>query len=1337
VTNLLLDRYQVLPDGDGEPLPARVRRALDRQDDLVVGLECYPIAPGASANRLLRRTERLRDLPPHPSLAAVRDGFVVDGTCYVVTEWIPGDPLDRLRPSTRVAMGYLDQIASAVEHLHRYDPALAHGALAPERVLITGQDRAVVTGLGAVLAGVPEGSPYFAPEVLDGESPTPASDIYSLAALAWTLLAGTEPGHGLLSAVSESAREAALVESLLRSGLARDLAQRPQSVLELVRRLRARLTSTLPDGEVTFLLTDVCRSTRLWDTVPDAMAVAIERHDQICAEVVERHGGLYPRDQGEGDSILVVFARPEDAVACAAELQSRLTAEQWPEHAEVSVRAAVHTGQATLRRGGNYRGVGLSVAGRLRSMSHGGQILLSQATVDAVRGRLPVGLDVHDAGLHRLRYLDKPVRVHQLSGPGLPSDLPVPRSPRDVDAQPARIDETALLGRETELAELFAALDSAEQGRPRLVLLSGEAGIGKTSLCQKLAEHARLKEIPVLWGRGTEGSGAPAYWLWRQIFRDLVESCTEEELTSSVADGAAELAAVFPDLRSRIADIPEPAPLGPEAARFRLFESFVTMLRKASTARPLLLVLDDVHWADEPSLRLLEFLAEYLGTAQLLVVVAYRQLEVGGLVRQPESLQLALSKLTREQVARYVEISSGGVQPDSVVDAVFAASEGNPFFLKEIVSLLAAESRFDDPQRLASAALPSGARDVVLRRIRKLPDSTQHLLGVASVIGRDVPVVTLAAVSGAAPPKLLRDLDVASSAGLVVLKPETPGQFSFAHSLVRLALYDSLGPAERVRLHLETARAMERRFESTDAHLAELAYHFLAAAPWGDVTKASEYGCRAAAEAVAHCAYEEGARLYRAVREAPRLGVEALDAGQRCDLLIAEGDALWRAGALGQSHDLLHEAAGLARSAGDGARMATAALTTSKLWIEVGQVDEQVVDILRGALELLEENQHAVRALLLARLAMELSYADGPGEGPDRNLRRTADAVELARQSGDTHAQAFALLAHRYALVGPGQCAERLAASTESIALAQAAGDRELALRSHALRTHDLLEKGDGQAARLELAAFYAQADELRQPFHSNCSTVLATLTALLEGRFAAAEESVGQVFAAAAQSGRDTQLQAAWIQLFFLRREQGRLAELAARAQEIAGAHAVTPGWSALLAMLCLDLGQRDHASQLLEQTLREPIPAIDTTWLATIAILAETAYGLGDKEGSRSLYDLLAPHADQVVVVGVTTPAVCLGSAHRYLALSATTLGQWAEAERHFQAAALANRMLLARPLVAHVYHDWAKLLLTAGDGHRSAPRAAQLLAKTRPIAEDLGMPVLLDRIRFRLPS
>ncbi|GAB3427871.1 hypothetical protein GCM10027569_70230 [Flindersiella endophytica] len=1305
-----------------------------------MGLESYPIGSDASANRLLGRAERLRELPPHPSLAAVRDGFVVDGTCYVVTDWVAGEPLEQLRLSTRVAMAYLDQIASAIEHLHRYDPALAHGALAPERVLITEHDRAVVTGLGAAVATGPgshESSPYFAPEVRDGESPTPASDIYSLAALAWTLLAGTQPGQGLLSAVSESAREAALVESLLRSGLARDLAQRPHSVLELVRRLRSRLTSALPDGEVTFLMTDVCRSTRMWDTVPDAMAVAIERHDQICAEVVERYGGLYPRDQGEGDSILVVFARPEDAVACAAELQSRLTCEQWPEHAEVSVRAAVHTGQATLRRGGNYRGVGLSTAARLRSMSHGGQILLSQATVDAVRGRLPAGLEIHDAGLHRLRYLDKPVRVHQLSGPGLPSDLPVPRSPRDVDSQPARIDETALLGRETELGELFAALDSAEQGRPRLVLLSGEAGIGKTSLCQKLAEHARLKEIPVLWGRGTEGSGAPAYWLWRQVFRDLLESCTDEELDSCVADGAAELAAVFPDLRSRIAGIPEPAPLGPEAARFRLFESFVTMLRKASTARPLLLVLDDVHCADEPSLRLLEFLAEYLGTAQLLVVVAYRQLEVGGLVRQHESLQLALSKLTREQVARYVEISGGAAQPGSVVDAVFAASEGNPFFLKEIVSLLTTEGRFDDPRRLASVALPSGARDVVLRRIGKLSDSTQRMLGIASVIGRDVPLVTLAAVSGTAPPRLLRDLDVAAGAGLVVLKPEAPKQFSFAHSLVRLALYDSLGPAERVRLHLETARAIERRYDSADAHLAELAYHFLAAAPWGDVTKASEYGCRAAAEAVGHCAYEEGARLYRAVREAPRLGAETLDPGERCDLLIAEGDALWRAGSLRQSRDLLNEAAELAGSAGDGSRMAAAALTTSKLWIEVGQVDEQVADILRGALDLLGEDQLADRARLLARLAMELSYADGPGEGPDHNLRRTIGAVELARRSGDAHAQAFALLAHRYALVDPGQCAERLAASTESIALAQQAGDRELALRSHALRTHDLLEKGDGQAARLEMAAFYAQADELRQPFHSNCSTVLATMTALLEGRFAAAEEYVGQVFAAAAQSGRDTQAQAAWIQLFFLRREQGRLAELAARAQEIAGAHAVTPGWSALAAMLCLDLGQRDEASRLLEQTLDNPIPAIDTTWLATIAILAETAYGLGDKESSRHLYDILAPYADQVVVIGVTTPAVCLGSAHRFLALSATTLEQWPKAERHFQQAAHANRMLSARPLVAHVYHDWAKLLLTAGEGHRSAPRAAELLAKTRPIAEDLGMPVLLDRIRFRLPS
>ncbi|UJB44921.1 AAA family ATPase [Streptomyces sp. A1-5] len=1288
-----------------------------------------------------RLSERIREvlaMPPHPGLVLLRDAFHDDARYFLISDWVDGERWGTRPLPVAVALDQLAQIADVLEFLRARRPSMVHGALSPERLVVRPDGRVCVHGLATSLLRARRGPapaavvPFLAPEVLAGEEPTPASDLYSLAALAMHLLTGLSPASAAEHGLSASPREAALITHVLRTGLAHDPVLRPPSPVDFVRRLRARLTATLPTGTVTFLLTDVCDSTRLWDTNPQTMVTAVERYEQLCTEVVDRFGGFHPRDQGEGDSHFVVFRRAADAVACAVELQRRLGNEEWPTGAPLKVRIALHSGEAKVRNG-NYRGIAVNTCARLRSLAHGGQIVLSPALAEAVRPALPPKVRLRDVGLRTLRGVARPMRVFQLVGDGLPADLPAPGSA-------AGLPSGDLIGHDEEMSRMFSALDTAIGGVPQVVLLSGPSGVGKSQLCVRLAEHARLKDVEVYQGRCSEQQGAPAYWPWLQVMREMFDQYADAELRTALGDGASDVVTFLPELRARIGEVAPLPQVSSEAARFRLFESLTSFVRKHSARRPLLIVLEDVQSADQPSVLLLEFLSAYLHHARVLLVVTYHDPEpsfgaegrrgIGGLLRLQSSVRIGLSNLTKSQVSRYIEADAGVEPPPEVVHAVYESSGGNPFYVKEIVRLLAAENKLLTPRTITEIAAPHGVREVILRRVGLLPDAAARVLRVAAVIGRTGPLEVLAHVVGYEHRALLEALDQTAAAEFLTLGTGALPHFVFPHSVVRQALYESVGQAERAGLHLVIAEALESR-PPVDSRLPEIAHHLLAAAPWGAIGKAGDYARRAAREAVERSAYEEGARLYRAARLAPRAFDAQLDTAEQCDLLLAEGEAWWRAGEATAARAALGEAAHVARERGDGTRLARAALTAGELWVEVGLVDEPMVAILRDALALLDPDDGRtapVRAQLHARLAMELSYAGGPRGTVDHS----GDAVELARRCGDRRALAFSLLAYRYALVQPARLAERLAAITESIELAASVGDCELVLRGRALRAIDLLEKGDLAAARSEMAAFTSEARALRQPFHANCSAVMRGMQALMAGRFADVESATEQVLAASHLLKRRSAVQAAYVQLFFLRREQGRLAELVTRFAELAENDRI-PGWQAVLALAHLDLGHRDLARRAVDTMLADGLPRpVDTTWLPMMAAAAETAAALRDRATCDRLHAELTPFADRAVVVGVTTPAVCLGSMSRYLGLLAAELGDLDAADAHFDRAIAANRALGVTPALAHCRFERAALLLRRG-GADDLRAAAQLLSEAAAMAERCGMHVLERRLHL----
>src|SRR5919108_4145703 len=483
----------------------------------------------------------------------------------------------------------------------------------------------------------------------------------------------------------------------------------------------------------------------------------------------------------------------------------------------------------------------------------------------------------------------------------------------------------AFVGRERELADLVVGLDDAFAGRGRLFLLVGEPGIGKSRLAEELIAHARARGGRILVGRCWEAGGAPAYWPWVQSLRPYLRDTDAESLRSELREGAADVAQILPELRDLLVDLPPAAAVESEGARFRLFDSMTAFLKRAAADRPLVLVLDDLHAADEPSLLLLRFVARELGESRLLVVGACRDVDptptdpltttLTELVREPVTRTLALGGLGEADVVRFIEFVAPEAPAAELAAAVHAETEGNPLFVGETVRLLAAERRLDEPATVR-LAIPQSVREVIGRRLRHLSHDCNRLLTLASVLGREFDLDALASVSGLERDAILELLDEGIEARVVSEVPGGIGRMRFAHALIRDGAYHGISRSRRVQLHRQVGEALEVLYSSDlDPHLAELAHHFFEAAAGGDGREAGDYARRGGDRAASQLAYEEAVRLYGMALEA--LGPNgATTAQSRCELLLALGDAQGRAGDDPGAKSTHLRAAELARSAG-------------------------------------------------------------------------------------------------------------------------------------------------------------------------------------------------------------------------------------------------------------------------------------------------------------------------------------------------------------------------------------------------------------------------------------
>jgi len=1061
----------------------------------------------------------------------------------------------------------------------------------------------------------------------------------------------------------------------------------------------------LPDGILTFLLTDIEGSTPLWERHRSVMGVALAQHEELVARAVAAHGGQLIKTRGEGDSTVSVFARASDAAAAALTLQRELGARSWPGGLTLPTRAALHTGEAELRDG-DYYGQTLNRAARLRALGQGGQVLLSRATAELVADQLPDGARLVDVGAHHLRGLSRPENVFALVHPELAAPPPA------LAQRAEHPDKVPFVGRDAERARLRAALDSALGGQGQLVLVAGEAGIGKTRVAEELAADARAREVRVVWGRCHEGEGAPAYWPWRLALR-----------------ASAELGQLMPELAEAATGPLPAAGLDPEMARFRLFDAMTAALREAAADTGLVVVLDDLHWADRASLLLLEFVARELADSRLLLVGTYRDVEVdrrhrlsstlAELFRQPVTSRLALGGLDEGQVSRFIANVAGIDPAADLVAALHGQTEGNPYFVSELVRLLAAENRLEASGLLAGG-IPEGIRHVIGRRLNRLPEAVNASLAVASVQGREFDLDVVARAAGLPSDEVLDALEEAMDARLVTEAGTKPGRFRFAHALVRETLYDELPVRQRRRLHDQVGAALaELRADDLEAQLAELAHHFSQAARPGRARQAVVYARLAGDRAMEVLAYEEAAGHYERALRALDLQ-EPTDQAERCELLLALAAARMAAGEVADARAQYERAATLAKRTGDGEQLARAAFGLG-VEFTAGTVDELEVRLLEEALAVLGETDSILRARVLGRLAKALQSSPDP----DRRAGLSETAVAMARRIGDPVALAAVLYDRHMATWAPGNLLERRAISGEVVQLAGSSGDSLMALRGRGFLMANLLELGDMAALRRELDTYRRTAQELRQPhFLWHVPLFEAGQELLLAGRFDDAERLVQEALALGRRARDPVVAIYHPIVLIGLRWGQGRLPELEETLAAFVGRYPSNLGWRATLAVLLCEAGRTGEARAHFERLAADDFAGLPRNhlFLYHVAALAIVAHALDDPTRAATLYELLAPYADHNVLVA-RLPLGTLGSSRQFLGLLAAAMGRWDDALVQLDAAVQAHERIGALPLQARSRHRYAKVLLARGRPEDRA-RAQQHLEWAGAAARRLGM-------------
>jgi hypothetical protein len=791
--------------------------------------------------------------------------------------------------------------------------------------------------------------------------------------------------------------------------------------------------------------------------------------------------------------------------------------------------------------------------------------------------------------------------------------------------------------------------------------------------------------------------------------------------------------------------LPEPLRSDPETERYRLFDALVSWLADVSAETPLLLVLDDVHWAAKPTLLLLRHMLRFSDPLRLLAVATYRDTDVGrghplaeflaDLRRETGIQRISVPGLDSTAVSAFMEAAAGHAldeEGEQLARVVATETEGNAFFVTEVLRHLVESGALEqrDGRWMATSAIdqvgiPEGVRDVVGRRLSRLSETANRVLSQAAVVGFEFEPAVLGVISGLDDDTLLESLEEGEAARLVTEVRGPLPRYRFAHSLVRATLYDELSAGRRTRLHRQVAEAIEMIHAGRlDDQLPALAHHWArAVAPAPDTDKAIDYARRAGDRALDLLAHDEAAGYYRQaldLLDGPTASPATVS--RRLQLTISLGDALRRAGDP-RFREILLEAGHLARAEGDTEALTRAALTNIRpgIFSALGAVDEERVSLMRAALDALDQSDSPQRARLLAALGRELIFNAGA-----ERFKLAEEALAVARRLGDPETLNAVLLAHYYAVWSPDTLAQRLARTEELQALTRDVEDPMSKALAAGIRYRALMEAGAVDQADRCLDAFEALATDLGQPFLRWSSAYLRSARELWAGQLDRAEERAVAGMELGVATGQPDAPAFSALQMFRIRLEQGRPEEAEGQLLDAAASTPAQDLLNSYVARLHVESGRAADASRHLAELGRAGFGevGVNQLWLTTMSTAAVVAARLGDRSRAARLKDLLGPFVDQVAGI----PIMYEGPVPHFLGLLATVTGEFEEAQTHFAGAVDFAERARAPIWLVHTRLEWARMLASR-NSTGDAGRSRKLLEGALETAGRLGL-VMVER-------
>jgi class 3 adenylate cyclase/tetratricopeptide (TPR) repeat protein len=1086
--------------------------------------------------------------------------------------------------------------------------------------------------------------------------------------------------------------------------------------------------------QLTVMFCDLVGSTALSRRLdPEDLREVIRSYQDAVSGVVARHGGYVANFLGDG--IVAYFGWPradEDdaAQAIRAGLEAIETVRQLPCAAErLGTRVGIASGTVVVgdvetagrRQSGAVAGDTPNLAARLQALADADQVVIDELT----RQLVGAGFQFEDLGPQALKGFAEPVRASRV--------LAERATESRFEAREGRL--TPFIGREQEMALLIERFERAVAGEGQAVLLSGEAGIGKSRLVQTLCErlattpHTRMRMQcspfhitstlhPVIrhleYAAGFQPDDMP----------DAKLRKLDALLRQGIGETANSMAALGPFLSLPATDGYASLELTAEQRQARAFQALVNQILGLAAQKPVLFILEDAHWIDPATRELITHTLARLAEARMLMVITHRPDWQTDWARHPQVTALTLNRLSRGHGAEIARATAAAALSTEIVARILRRADGVPLYIEELT-----RSVVETGGALGDSGVPETLQASLLARLDRLGPEIKEIAQIAAVIGREFGSDLLGAVAGKSREALAPALERLVSSQIALPTGAQRGDaYLFRHALIQDAAYQSLLLTRRRQYHAEIARALEGRFPDIAEGQPELiAQHYTAAA---ETEPAIPYWVKAGERALARTAYleplahfEQALKLARSLPESPERSRQILN------LLLLVGEAQLRMQHLREALHAFKEAAELATAVGAPVDLARAALGAEETEVYMDNPVSDSARLLEAALAALGEHHAALRCRILSHLGRVLFKLGAF----DRASALMREATDLGRRLGDRYALGEALSCQHIATAGQPWSAEqfatRRATLDEMVALAEEISDRpDLVFRAHSFAAVACLEMGD--LAAFEAGVARHREIEQKSGVTSYYQSSIGAMQAILHGDFAAAERFAEGALEAQEGIHNEVVTGVYGMQMFTIRREQGRLAEVAPLMRRILAEKSRDAAWRPGLALVAADLGFLPAAQKNFAEIAASGFAVpMDAKRNITLCYLAEVCARLADSERAEQIYELLMPYRDIAAVVPIAT--VCCGSNGRYLGMLASVFGDWATAEAHFAAALAMDEQLQAWPWLAHTKHEFALMLQARGQAGDET-RADALLGEAAASAERFGMAALQARIR-----